>query len=119
MTILLATLGVYGVLNYASQVRQAEIATRMAVGAKPKQIVSMVVTENISVISAGVSAASVLLFILSQFSAKLADILFSSNSPLLAILTLLIIGLIAFIGCYLPLRQFIYRPIIESLKGGH
>ncbi|WP_448564738.1 ABC transporter permease [Thalassotalea ganghwensis] len=118
-TIVLATLGIYGVLNYASQVRQIEIGTRLAIGAKPKQIFIMLFKENITVIAVGIVGTMLVLAILSLFAINVASMLFSSNALLLFITSVGAIIAMASIGCYLPLLKYVKNPVINSLRGGN
>jgi predicted permease len=58
----LATMGLYGVLSYAISTRGAEIAVRIALGAAPGRIVSMVLTDATAVVAVGVLAGGVLAY---------------------------------------------------------
>jgi len=50
------------------------------------------------------------------FSELLVDYVNMTLLPTFVV-TVLLIGLIALFACYWPLRQFIYRPAIHSLRG--
>src|SRR4030095_4690015 len=58
----LATMGLYGVLSYAISTRGAEIAVRIALGAAPGRIVSMVLTDATAVVAVGVPCGGVLAY---------------------------------------------------------
>jgi predicted permease len=55
LAVLLASIGLYGVLSYSVSRRTNEIGIRMAIGALPKRIVSMVLRETMIVVLAGVA----------------------------------------------------------------
>ena len=54
LTLLLATLGMYGVLAHRVLMRRREIGVRLALGARPRQVVRLVVAEGVAVALAGV-----------------------------------------------------------------
>lgn len=55
MALLLATIGVYGVIAYSVARRQREIGVRLALGAQPRHIVHLVMTEGFTVTAAGIA----------------------------------------------------------------
>lgn len=117
LTILLAALGLYGILSYSTQMRRFEIGTRLAVGAKRNDIITLIIKENVNAILIGVTTSVVILTALSYlFKEQLADYLNWQLLPLF-LLTVCLICMISFIACYLPLRQYINKPAIHSLKG--
>jgi predicted permease len=117
LTLLLSGLGLYGILNYSSQMRRYEIGTRMAIGAKGKDIVSLVFKDNAGALGVGLAVSCVVLLVLYLgFSDTLSAYISLELLPLF-ILTLGVISLISSLACYLPLRQFIKKPVIHALKG--
>jgi putative ABC transport system permease protein len=98
--------------------RRFEIGTRLAIGAKGKDIVNLVFKENAGALFIGVTASLLLLILLYEiFSESLNQYLTLSMLPLF-ISTLGVISLLSSFACYLPLRQYITRPVVHSLKGG-
>src|SRR5260221_13396533 len=55
LALALASIGVFGVLAYSVEQRRREIGIRMAVGARPKQIVWMVLRVNLRPILGGLA----------------------------------------------------------------
>jgi predicted permease len=117
LTFLLAAIGVYGILNYATGMRRFEIGTRMAIGAKRGEIVAMVIKDNSFAILSGICAGFMLLVILFFiFSTQLYSYL-SLDLLLQLLITLVSIAVIALFACYWPLRPMINRPVIYCLRG--
>ena len=52
---LLATLGVYGVIAYAVARRTREMGIRLALGARPPDLVRLILSEGLSVMAAGIA----------------------------------------------------------------
>jgi predicted permease len=117
LTLFLSGLGLYGILNYSSQMRRFEIGTRMAIGAKGKDIVGLVFKDNAGALVIGLVVSVVVLLILYLgFSDYLSSYISLELLPLFMI-TLGIISLLSSLACYIPLRQFIKKPVIYALKG--
>ncbi len=121
ITFLLALLGLYGVVSYSTQMRQFEIGTRLAIGAKRKDIVWLVLQENMVALVAGLCIGVLCLITLySSFGKHLTDY-FSLSMAILSplLITLVLISSLSFLSCYLPLRQYINKPPIDSLRGSN
>lgn len=117
LTIVLSAIGLYGILSYSTQMRGFEIGTRMAIGAKGRDLIKLIVGENSSSIAIGIIVSMmILLGIYIGFNEELADY-FSLQLIPVFVVTIALISLIALFACYWPLRQFINRPAIHSLRG--
>ena len=117
VSLLLAALGLYGVLSYSTQIRRFEIGTRMAIGAKRRDIINLIIKDNISSFSAGVIVSIIIITsLILGFNKQLNDYLNWQLLPLF-LLTLLLISVISFCACYLPLRKYINKPALYSMRG--
>ncbi len=117
LTLILSGLGLYGILSYSSQMRRFEIGTRMAIGAKGKDIVGLVLKDNAGALLAGLMISVIaLLSLYLSFSDSLSSYM-TLDLLLLFILTFGAISLLSSLACYVPLRPFIKSPVIHALKG--
>lgn len=117
MVLLLATIGIYGVISYGVQMRRFEFGTRLALGAKRRILLVMLLKENLMPISSGIVVG---LFILLVSLLGVPDVLMEHKTmPLLFAFVLMIslIGLTAFTACLLSLRRIVNRPVVHSLSG--
>jgi len=97
IAILLAAAGVYGVVSYAVSQRTREIGIRMALGARPEQVLGQALRGGMSLVSIGVVVGLVLAFWTTKL---LQSLLFgvSSRDPIIygsVVLVLLGVGLAA------------------------
>lgn len=117
LTLLLAAVGLYGILSYSTQMRKTEIATRLAIGAKRKAIFKLMVKDNVGAILLGIILGTIILLSLFiGFSEVLQDYL-SYALIFMFVLTISMVGLVSLGAAYLPLRRYFAQPISALLRG--
>jgi len=104
MALLLAIVGVYGVMAYSVSLRRHEIGVRLALGGQPRDIASLLVREGMRSTFAGliVGLGSAVMI-----GRGMTGLLFgvSSTDPLtLTMVALFLLG-VAFASCYVPARR--------------
>ena len=67
----LATIGLYGVINFSVRARTREIGIRMALGAEAGRVVGMVMRQGIGLVLTGLVAGLAISFALTRFAASL------------------------------------------------
>jgi len=117
LAIFLSGIGLFGILSYSTQLRRFEIGTHMAIGAKGKDIIALVFKENAGALIMGIVASFfIMLGLYLSFSETLASYISLDLLPIF-IITLALISSLSFFACYLPLRQYINKAAIHSLRG--
>ena len=104
LALLLAGLGLYGVLSYAVTQRTREIGVRMALGARPAQALALVARESAAVVGAGLAVGSLGALLAARLYAGL---LFGvrPSDPLSLVLALLVLGAVGLAASLLPARR--------------
>jgi predicted permease len=104
LALALAAIGVYGVMAYTVSQRVPEIGVRMAIGASPSQIMTLVVREGAVLALVGIT--------LGLIGAALAGwamqgLLFDidGHDPLTFVLAPVVLALAALLACYVPARR--------------
>jgi predicted permease len=117
ITLFLAGLGLYGILSYSAQIRRFELGTRLALGAKGKDLIRLIFTDNASMILLGIlSSVLVILGLYLGFSHMFSAIIGKDLMTPLVLSILSIVALCLF-ACYWPLRRYIRQPVVYSLRG--
>lgn len=117
ITLFLASVGLYGILSYGTQMRRFELGTRMAIGAKRRDLVGLIVKDNAWVIVLGVASSIVIMLgIYLGYEEALSTYINFDLLPMF-LSTILSIALLSLFACYWPLRQYINHPAIHSLRG--
>jgi predicted permease len=113
--LLLAAIGIYGVMAYFVSQRTGEIGVRMALGAQRRDVLRLIVRQGMSFALAGVAIG----FIVSLALARLiSGLLFgvSPNDPFtLALFTMLLAG-VALLANYVPARRAAMVDPIRALR---
>jgi predicted permease len=115
LALLLAGIGMYGVLSYSSQMRRYELGVRMAVGARTQEIIRLVIKDNMLPISIGIALSFVLTLVIYFFG---KDTISSFNElPILPLLlTLPILVITALFASYIPLRKMLKHDPVKALR---
>jgi predicted permease len=104
LALILAIIGVYGVLSYSVNQQTREIGIRMAMGAQTGRVLRLVVGQGMRLAGAGL-----ILGLLVAFAAMrvLGSLLFgvSAHDPLTFVAVSLVLALAAVLACYIPARR--------------
>jgi predicted permease len=102
--LLLAALGIYGVMSYAVTRRTHELGIRATLGASRGEIVGLVLRQGMKLAAIGIAAGALAAVALTRFLAGLLYGVRPADPATLAAVTLLLGG-IAFLACYIPARR--------------
>ncbi len=101
--LVLALVGLYGLMTYSVSLRQREIGIRMAVGADPATVVRMVLKQGMILAGSGVVVGLALSLGAAKPIAALAEGR-GFNLPLVALVTIALLAMAA-LGAYIPARR--------------
>jgi len=104
VALLLALVGVHGVISYAVSERTREIGVRMAIGAQPADILRMVIGQGAGMVAAGTSLGILVALGLSRFLQSLLYEIRAADALTYGSVTLFLV-LVALLACWIPARR--------------
>lgn len=115
LALVLATVGLYGVTAYCAAQRTHEMAIRISLGAQPRDIILMVLSQGLSLAVVGVFAGSLLAF---GFSGLMTRLVFgvSPTDPLTLVAVPAILLSIDLVACYIPARRAMRADPLTALR---
>ena len=115
VALLLAAIGVYGLMAYAVQQRTQEIGIRMALGAPIGTVRSMILSQGMRLALAGVALGTASAWALARF---LESFLYGvkPNDPLVFIVTPVVLAATAFLAVLLPALRATRIDPLEALR---
>lgn len=117
LAMVLAAIGVYGVLSYSVSLRTREVGIRMAVGAGERDVLAMVLRQSMVVIGAGLSAGLLASLVLTRVLKTMLFEVRSTDAVSIA-LTALVLTAVALVASYLPARRATRIDPITALRVG-
>jgi putative ABC transport system permease protein len=102
--LLLASVGIYGMVSHAVIQRTHEVGVRMALGARRGDVLALILRQSARPVATGMLAGFVLAIAVSRL---LSSLLFgvSPLDPVTLLCVILFLGAVALVACYLPARR--------------
>ncbi len=115
LALVLAAIGIYGVMSYAVSQRTSEIGIRLALGAESRDILAMIVGNAVRLAVIGLAIGVVLALALSR---TLASLLYETTGtdPLTFAAVVGVLGAVALLASYFPARRASRIPPVEALR---
>jgi putative ABC transport system permease protein len=113
--LLLAAIGIYGVIGYSVAQRTHDIGIRIALGAEQRDILKLIIGQGMVLIAIGAGIGLALAFAATRV---LKSLLFgiSATDPLTFTVVVILLMAVALLACYLPARRATKVDPLEALR---
>lgn len=117
VALMLAAIGLYGVLSYGVARRMGEIAIRIALGAPSGRVISMILRETIGVVGVGIALGGGLAYAASRLiGSRLYGV--APQDPLTLVLATVLLLVVALSAAYVPAQRASRVDPMAALRQG-
>jgi predicted permease len=113
--LILAAIGVYGVVSYGAAQRTHEIGIRMALGAEPVQVLAMILRQGVWLVAGGVLFGLIAASLFTRLTARVLPLVDRTDPLTFGAVTLLLAGITLW-ACYIPARRAMRVDPVVALR---
>ncbi|HSL20581.1 MAG TPA: ABC transporter permease [Vicinamibacterales bacterium] len=115
LALVLALVGIYGVMSYSVSRQTAEIGVRIALGATNDRVLRLILLKGMTPVVIGIGVGLVTAFLLSRL---IANLLFgvTARDPLTYVAVAGLLAVSAILACIVPARQAMRVDVVSALR---
>jgi len=113
--LLLAIVGVYGVVSFQASLRTREIGIRVALGSTPRDVLHLILGQGVRLVAAGIVVGLVVSVVMSRVLSRFLPLVNAGDWLTFGVVTA-VLALLALFACYLPARRATRVPVMTALR---
>ena len=115
IALVLAAVGIYGLVSYSTRQRTHEIGIRMALGAQPRDVLRLILGQGMWLAGIGLVIGVVASLALARL---MSSLLFGvgASDPLTYVAVVILLALVALLACYIPARRAMRTDPMVALR---
>jgi predicted permease len=115
LALLLACIGIYGVLSYLTSQRIPEIGVRMALGASAREVIRLILRQSLAMILLGVAVGLLGAFAAARLLHRLIEGM-QPAEPMTFVAMIIVLFATALLASYIPARRASHTNPVEALR---
>jgi putative ABC transport system permease protein len=115
LALLLAALGIYGVMAFLVSQRVQEFGIRLALGAQPRDILTLAFRPGLILTSTGTAIGLAVSLVVTRLMSSLLFAV-SAIDPLTFVTIPVLLGIVALAACFIPVRRATRVSPVETLR---
>ena len=115
LALIIAAIGVYGVISYSVAQRTQEMGVRIALGANRRQLLTLVLGQGMRTAAIGIAIGLAAAFALTRLMRNLLFAV-SATDPLTFISVTFLLVMVSLIACYVPARRAMLVDSLTALR---
>jgi ABC-type antimicrobial peptide transport system permease subunit len=115
VAILLASVGLYGLVSFSVTERTTEIGIRMALGAGVPSVLALVMRQGLAIASLGLACGIAAALVLTRYLTTMLFGVQPTDAPTFAVLSAIVLGVMA-LACYIPARRAARVDPISAIR---
>ena len=113
--LILAIVGIYGVVSFGATLRTREIGIRVALGAGPRDVLRLMLGQGLVLVAVGVLGGLAISIVMSRVLSHFLPLVNADDWMTFAKMSALLAAL-ALLACYLPARRATKVPVMVALR---
>ena len=115
VALVLAAVGIYGIMSHAVKCRTREIGIRMALGARPADVQRLVVAQGMSLAAVGLAIGVLAALAATRLMTRLLFGI-SATDPVTFVGIVVLLGAVAFVASWVPARRAVSTDPTMALR---